>query len=258
MEILFGLLGSLSVLLAVLAAAVPMARALRKRAWIATRPRLIELADEQLPGAVGRMLAEVAEPLAVAGFVRAGTVHAPEFSEYADWTQMLFVNRASGERASITGHRELGNDYFDLFIATETSRECTVITAATEVGDGGAEAAGLPFDVPAVLSRHRDKVTALMRQQQVDDRPPAAPIGLLPAAGAEIAWLQERAERAARGIADSLGYRLDAGGEAYRLTWRVALHAAMLRPLGRGRTERIGFAVRLTNDRPRGDGSPAT
>ena len=101
--LLFGLVPLLCVVLFVAVIALPIAASYRKRAWIAVRPRVLEVGDEQLSPPVRRMLAVIEPQLLAAGFVRAVAVHAPDFSVHADWTQVLFVNRETGERARSLG-----------------------------------------------------------------------------------------------------------------------------------------------------------
>ena len=234
------------------AASFSIAARIRRQAWIAVCPELRRPAAEDLSPAVGALLAAAAKPLSEAGFAPAESAHAPRFSAHASWTQVLFLNRRTGERASVIGLHEAGIGYANLVLATEFAGGETVTTSLCDewaaVAPQADVAACLPaVDVAGLCDRHRTEVTRVRSERPaVEGR--AEPV--LPPPGGEFEWLQQRASRVAEDIAGSLGYRRDrtpaAIGAVYRLSWPIALRAAPKYPLGR--------AMQTVAPRPRGFG----
>lgn len=206
---------------------VAAAAAIRRAEWVAVRPELVPTTADQLSPAAANVLAWSARPLAEEGFEPAASVHAPRFGSSFRWTQVLFVRRDEGTRASILAIAHTTGERAALFFATEFADGHNVRTEERDLPDwpmaspdGPAAAAGR---VAAVLALHRQRVERAMANRRRAGLPPD-PGRVVPAAGREGAWLADRAAGMAADVAGELGYWQ--AGAFYRPSWPAALGAA--------------------------------
>jgi hypothetical protein len=256
--ILYALLVAAAVVALVL---LPPAMHIRRTRWIATHPVLTNPSPADLPPGIRSLLERVAGPLTRAGFVAAESAHAPLFASSATWTQVLFLNRTTGERASVLGFHERGVDAVDLIFATDWPGRPPVLTSgvqsAAAAGRQNPRALLDAVDVPALLSRHRERTRAAA--------PDVSAPGSVPQPGTELAWLAWRAVIVAEEVARRAGFVGHRRRGRYRLPWRTAVRIAAHTSIRRRKSRQAGFDVILTppangsqtGPGPRGSGSPS-
>jgi hypothetical protein len=207
---------------------------IRQRSWIAVTPRLERTGTENLSVGMRMFLEQLARPVRDAGFEPTESVHAPGFSGFGGWTQVLYVNRETGERASF------------LDMPTPNGPRCTNLVLASELPardpiTTGFEAGPLTIDAnltsqwPELLARHRAAVLAFVAAVAENGGSEGLPKGIVPAPEEALTWLQERAARVAEADAMSLGYRKNRQGDRYYATWLMCFEAAIREPLIRRR-----------------------
>jgi hypothetical protein len=221
---------------------------IRTASSIPAQPLLVPTAAEQIPPDMAEFLAEVVPALHELGFVAAASVHAPQLLAMVAWTQVLFLRRDRGDRASVLLLRPK--------TATERSIAATppALIFATELSDGRSvktvtreplPASGASSSPSPPLSLH-DRVTTLYARHRADVEQQLGHdvIGLAPEIGEEIPWLQARAGAVAGNLAEHCGYVAAADRSAYRPPWRVVIRVAWKTLWTRGaRRERQGFEV---------------
>src|SRR4051794_31599162 len=80
---------------------VAFALRIRAASSIPAQPLLMPTAAAQIPPDVAEFLAAVVPALHELGFVAAASVHAPQMLVTVTWTQVLFLRRDRGDRASV-------------------------------------------------------------------------------------------------------------------------------------------------------------
>src|SRR5882762_5452550 len=85
-----------------------IARRVRKTFVISAQPRLIETQADHVPAELANVLGAVVPALEGLGFLIAANLHAPEFAPHLTWTQVLFIHRDRGDRASVLYLRHTG------------------------------------------------------------------------------------------------------------------------------------------------------
>jgi hypothetical protein len=218
---------------------------IRRRKWVAPTPDVIPVTDDVLSPIMRILTTQLAPRLTDAGFQRVAGLHAPGFSGSGAWTQILYLNRESGERASFMQSATQGDNTANLFMATELESLNTVVTG---LPPGpvmhGEDVSGL---LPDLLVRHRQRVAEAVGRDSIG--PP--PRGLLPEPGREFEWLTQRVEVAARVAAEASNYRFDPRRGVFALSWPAVLRLAFRRrrnPMGSR-----GFEVVSSNRRDRLD-----
>jgi hypothetical protein len=208
--------------------------AVRRREWVNPNPPIVPLTDEAASPLI-RILASQFGPLLIAeGFERVAGVHAPEFSGAGGWTQILYLNRKTGERASIMQLALSVENNANLFIASEFDASVTVLTGLPErtvfVDDDLSDL------FPDLIARHRRRVREVMCRDPLDP----VPRGKLPEAGREFEWLTTRMRPVAEETT-RLKYRFHAERGLFVLPWGEVIRLAFRR---RQRSEaRRGFEV---------------
>jgi len=188
-----------------------------RRRFIRVRPSLRTSFDQDIPGPEAWLIAQMAPALKELGFEIAANGHCPDIDFYFAWTQVLFLNRAVGDRASLIVKRNGGSAWATIAFATEASGESQVTTDLHYRLKGWAapKPDNPPHDVKAIYAKHRQAVAK--RSFSSDQR-------VLPEIGHEHKWLHERAAKLAKNAAEK--QRMVQIGEFYRLSWRSsAWHA---------------------------------
>jgi hypothetical protein len=211
--------------------------------WVAAHPEGQRIDLEHLPRRLQSLFAEISGPLIQAGFVNAGVFHAPEFGQNVTWTQILFVNRLTCDRASLASIREHETEYSAVFIATERPDGFVIVTTVLDP----ASDRGGPCNIPAGLAQHAEEVTKADQQ-----RGSIAPRGVLPDVGAEQTWLADRSASVAQDIASELHFPKARKGDVYRISWIRAFHLACHQPIGQPRIFPRGFEIIPTGTNPPG------
>jgi hypothetical protein len=233
-----------AVSIAVLTAFLSKVTAVRKSAWIAARPQLEPASIDRMPEGIRETVAQVTLPLAGIGFVVAENVQAPRFSTYALWSQVLFVNRATGERASVIGVKELKLDNVTFAFAMDLSDGPKIVTSwtrrvspPTPAVDQFATDTNRP-DVLSLYARHREAVAQAIAARSTGASQGA---GAHPKEGDELQWLRDRAALVAAETARKKRFKLDASGDYFRPTWARAARLALTKRMPG--TRAAGFDV---------------
>jgi hypothetical protein len=197
---------------------------IRRREWVAPTPHVVPVTDDMLSPIMRILITQLGPRLADVGFQRVGALHAAGFSGSGAWTQILYVNRETGERASFMQSARDGDNTANLVMATELESVNTVITGLPPgpvmVGE---DVSGL---FPELLVRHRQRLAEAVGH---DDSMGPRPRGLLPEPGREFEWLTQRVELAARGAANASNYRFDPRRGVFTLSWPAVLRLAFRR-----------------------------
>jgi hypothetical protein len=188
-----------------------------RRRFIRVQPSLRSSFDQDIPGPEAWVIAQMVPALKELGFEVAANGHCPDIDYYFAWTQILFLNRAIGDRASLVVKRAGAKAIAMIAFATEAPGESQVTTALHYrlTGVAAPKPGTQPPDVKALYLKHRQAVTerALSSDQRV-----------LPDIGCEHQWLHGRAAKVAKNAAEK--QRMVQIGEFYRLSWRSsAWHA---------------------------------
>ena len=224
------MLKDLALLSALYVAAIPImafliALFLRSRRYkIAIHPALRPTVAQDMPPPLHRFIGRVSPVLVANRFVPVASVHAPRFATFLRWTQVLFIDPQTGDRASILCMHDGPTCRVDFAIATEFSSGQRIVTSS--VGTRSPE-----IDVLAQCQAHRRRVIESGNHQ-------GAP--LVPTPGDEMAWLAGRAALVAESLAQKARFRRDLGGNWYVPTLRhgmlIAWRSSKLgRLLRRGR-----------------------
>lgn len=188
-----------------------------RRRFIRVQPSLRTSLDHDIPGPEAWLIAQMAPVLKELGFEIAANGHCPDIDFYFAWTQVLFLNRAVGDRASLIVKRNGASAWATIAFATEAPGESQVTTGLHYRLKGWAapKPDNPPPDVKALCAKHRQAVA--QRAFSNDQR-------VLPEIGCEHQWLHERAAKIAKIAAEK--QRMVQIGEFYRLSWRsCAWHA---------------------------------
>jgi hypothetical protein len=206
---------------------------IRRISWIVARPRLERPGPEDLSYGMHILLGRLAAAMRAAGFEPIESVHSAGFSGFGGWTQVLYVNPATGERASfINRSRDQGSarrtGSLNLALATEYPPHGPIVTGLRSGwfsvdGDFRTMLADL-------IVRHRDAVARACVEWQLDTSG-GLPVGVAPSRDEAITWLQQRATVVAEAEAKRHGYRLDRSGERYVAPWSLVLRVAAKRML---------------------------
>jgi hypothetical protein len=206
---------------------------IRRLSWIAVRPRLERPGAEDLSQGMRLLLGRLAAALRAAGFEPIESVHAPGFSGFGAWTQVLYVNPATGERASFLNRGRAPNTgSLNLLLATEYPPHDPIITGLP----GGSFSVDEDFTamLADLILRHRDAVRQACAEWQLDASSGLL-VGVAPAPEDAIRWLQQRATAVAEAEAKRFGYRIDRSGERYVAPWSLVIRVAGKRMLSRKR-----------------------
>lgn len=189
-----------------------------RRRFIRIQPSLRTSFDQDIPGPERWLLAHMAPALKELGFEIAANGHCPEIELGGAWTQVLFLNRVVGDRASLIVKRTGPSATATIAFATEAPGEPQVATGLHYrlTGRGIMPADHPPPDVNALYSKHRQAVAE--RAFSGDGR-------VLPEIGKEHEWLHERAAKVARHFAEQHG--MVQMGEFYRVPWRSCAWQAL-------------------------------
>jgi hypothetical protein len=196
----------------------------RGRLKIAVHPALEPTRDEHRQPALREFLGRAAPIFAAEGFSPAQSVHAPRFATFERWTQILFIDRSSGTRASILCMQEDRIYRVTLAFATEFSDGQRIVTAS-----GNVQA--VTIDIAQQCRLHRKKIVEAG----------AGRIGIAPECGDETAWLSAKAALVAKGIATRNGFHPDPArewyvpdyGAALRIAWRKSRVHRSINRIGR-------------------------
>jgi|GEM_PF-6669265 len=189
-----------------------------RRRFIRVQPSLRTSFDQDIPGPEAWLIAQMVPALKELGFEIAANGHCPDIAIDGAWTQVLFLNRVVGDRASLIVRRTGFKGVATIAFATEAPGERQVTTPLYYrlSGRGAPKPDNPPPDVKALYLKHREAVTK--RSFSSDQR-------VLPEIGHEHQWLHERAANVVRAEAEK--FRLVQIGECYRLPWRSSgWHAA--------------------------------
>ena len=197
--------------------------ALRIRALYAipAHPLLVPTSAEQIPPDLAEFLARVVPALHALAFETVASVHAPQIMATATWTQVLFIRRDRGDRASVMLLRP-----FALATPSGFVPAPPVLVFATELPDGRSVKTSTPpatapptgvTDVPALYDMHRADVDKTLGPDARGD---------VPAAGEEIFWLQARAGLIAEALAEACRFIPARDAPVYRPPWPLALRVA--------------------------------
>lgn len=182
-----------------------------RRRFIRVQPSLRTSLDHDIPGPEAWLIAQIAPLLKELGFEIAANGHCPDIDFYFAWTQVLFLNRAVGDRASLIVKRNGASAWATIAFATEAPGESQVTTGLHYRLKGWAapKPDNPPPDVKSLYAKHRQAVAerALSSDQRV-----------LPEIGYEHQWLHERAAKIAKSAAEK--QRMVQIGEFYRFSWR--------------------------------------
>ncbi len=214
---------------------------LRIRALFAipAQPLLVPTAAEQVPPDMTEFLAQVVPALHELGFVAAASVHAPQMLATIAWTQVLFLRRDRGDRASVMLLRPPNAN------AAAIAAVPPALIFATELPDGRSVKTATQ-DASATPTPLHDRVATLYAQHRADVAKElgADAVGIAPAPGEEIPWLQARAGVIATAMAEMNGFHPAADGASFRPPWPVAVRAAWRAVWERGGASRsLGFTV---------------
>ncbi|HEX5241775.1 MAG TPA: hypothetical protein VFW23_00830 [Tepidisphaeraceae bacterium] len=189
-----------------------------RRQVICIHPSLRSSFDEDIPGPEAWLIAQLAPALKELGFEVAANGHCPDFDSRGAWTQVLFLNRAVGDRASLIVKRAGAIGGANIAFATEVPGESQVTTALHYKlsGHGSPRPDNPPPDVKALYLKHRQAVA--QRAFSSDQR-------VLPEIGKEHEWLHERAAKVAKAAAEQ--FRMIEIGEFYRHSWRSSASHAL-------------------------------
>ena len=202
---------------------------LRRTIVIPVKPTLVETHEDQMPSEMKQTLAQVVPALQRLGFTIAANMHAPELARLVTWTQVLFIHRERGDRASVMHLRAINP-------RMEGGHRPPSLGFATEAPDGRSVKTSLvdpvEVSVESLYQRHRCDVDAKLGPTVR---------GVVPEPGKEAQWLTERAGTIAQSIARQSFFALDRDGLHYRPTWRRALRMGWL--LVWARREKQGFDV---------------
>ena len=206
---------------------------------IPAQPILVPTAAEQIPADMADFLAQVVPALHELGFVAAASVHAPQMLASIAWTQVLFLRRDRGDRASILLLRSRMDP------GEAKTRIAPALIFATELGDGRSVKTATQ-DASATPSPLHDRVATLYAQHRADVASQLGDdaVGIAPEPGEEIPWLQARAGAIAGALAEKGGFLRAADGTSYRPPWPLAIRAAWRTIWSRGtRRRQQGFEV---------------
>lgn len=220
---------------------------LRVRAGFAipARPQLVPTAAEQIPPDLAGFLAQVVPALHEFGFETVASVHAPQMLATVTWTQVLFIRRDRGDRASVMLLRATT-------IATSALAAAPPeLVFATELPDGRSVKTSThqhqqqqpPPPPPPHL---HDRVVTLYAQHRADVEQTlgSGAVGAIPQPGEEVPWLQARAGVIAAALAEHNAFVPAADGASFRPPWALALRAAWQAICARGiRRRALGFDV---------------
>lgn len=177
----------------------------RRRVRISVNPAILPTTDGDVPPAIRAMVARAVAALTALQFSAVANVHAPRFGTTMRWTQVLFLRREAGDRASVMCLQEGKVLFPNVVFATEFSDGHVVRTPY----QGPLEA----MDVEALYRQHRSAV----------EQASASHVGrVLPPPGDEVPWLCGRANLVAAGVARRVGFELDGSGEWYIPPWSIA------------------------------------
>lgn len=188
-----------------------------RRRFIRIQPSLRSSFDQDIPGPEAWLIAQMAPVLKELGFEIAANGHCPDIDFYFTWTQVLFLNRAVGDRASLIVKRNGASAWATIAFATEAPGESQVTTGLHYRLKGWAapKPDNPPPDVKSLYAKHR---------QAVAERAFSSDLRVLPEIGKEHEWLHERAALVAKTSAKK--HRMVQIGDFYRLSWRSgAWHA---------------------------------
>jgi hypothetical protein len=210
-----------------------VAARIRRVSWIAVRPHLERPGAEDLSRGMQLLLSRLAAALRDAGFDPIESVHARDYSGFGAWTQALYVNPATGERASFLNRSyESTNGHLQLALATEYPPHDAIVTGLPS-GPLRADEDLAP-KLTDLIHRHRDAVRRACVEWQLDASD-GLPVGVAPSREDAMHWLQQRATIIAEGEAKRLGYRIDRSGQRYVAPWPLVLRVAVKRMLSRKR-----------------------
>ena len=221
----------------------------RKVSWIAARPQLEPASVDRMPEGIRQTVAQVAPSLAVLGFRIVENVQAPRFSTYTLWSQVLFLNRETGERASVIGMKEFQSEAVSFAFATEFSSGARIVTEwtnnvlAKKAVANPPLADPNPLEVPGLYARHRERVAEAIARRPAMAATSEILRGVLPGHGEELDWRRARAGLVAANTAGKLGYRIDANGDYFRPSRARAVRLALKKRTPRTRPS--GFDVVL-------------
>jgi hypothetical protein len=184
------------------------------------RPLLVATAAEQIPPDLAEFLAQAVPALNKLGFAAVASVHAPQMVASITWTQVLFLRRDRGDRASVMLLRPMNST------ARALAASPPALMFATELADGRSVKTGTRHAISSPTA-HDDIGTLYAKHRgDVDQQLGGDAIGLMPGPGEEIAWLQARAGAIAGVLAEMCGFSAAADGESFRPPWRLAVRAA--------------------------------
>ena len=210
-------------------------------------PLLVPTAAEQIPPDMAEFLAAVVPALNELGFIGVASVHAPQMIASIAWTQVLFIRRDRGDRASVVALRlRSGNP------ASTNNAARPALMFATELADGRSVKTATQ-DASSAPTPLRDRVATLYAQHRADVAKQLGKdaVGMAPAPGDEVAWLQARAGAVAGALAEKSGMVFAADGAGWRPPWRLAIRAAWRTLWMRGTVRRPqGFEVGSTTPTP--------
>jgi hypothetical protein len=185
---------------------------------IPAMPLLVPTVGEQIPPDLADFLAQVVPALHELGFVAVASVHAPQLLVTVAWTQVLFLRRDRGDRASVMLLRPRLAD------ATAIAALRPALFFATELEDGRSVKTATQ-DASSTPTPLHDRVATLYAQHRADVGKQLGDdaVGIAPAAGDEIVWLQARAGAVASTLAEQNGFI--PLGSAFYPPWGVAIRA---------------------------------
>lgn len=189
-----------------------------RRRFIRVQPSLRAPFDQDIPGPESLLIAQMVPALKELGFEIAANGHCPEIELGAAWTQVLFLNRAVGDRASLIVKRTSPSAIATIAFATEAPRETQVTSSFSHqiYGYNAPSPDTPPPAVKALYVKHRQAVVerAFLTEQRV-----------LPEVGKEHQWLHERAALVAKTSAEKHG--MVQIGECYRIPSRSCALSAL-------------------------------
>jgi hypothetical protein len=223
----------LSVLLVPLAVwaalVIKVAIHIRRMSWIAVRPRLQRPEAADLSRGMHVLLGRLAAALRAAGFEPLESVHAPGYSGFGAWTQVLYVNPATGERASFLSRAVAqSTGGLQLFLATEYPPHEPVVTGLPHGPLRTDE--DLAPTLTDLIARHHEAVRRACAEWQLDVAA-GLPVGVAPNRDEAMHWLERKVVMVAEDEATRLGYRIDPAGERYVAPWPLVLRVAATRML---------------------------
>lgn len=102
-----------------------------RRRFIRVQPSLRTSFDQDIPGPESWLIAQMVPALKELGFEIGANGHCPEIELGAAWTQVLFLNRAVGDRASLIVKRTGPSAIATIAFATEAPGETQVTTSVS-------------------------------------------------------------------------------------------------------------------------------